>query len=108
VVLPPLTIYGAKNVNPMWCTRGPERGQFKCSKKGWITEDLFVDWFQNLFLVETAMLPRPLLLLMDNLSAHISIKIIELAHKHRVILLCFPPNTTHALQPLDVATFGYA
>lgn len=107
VSLPPFTIYAAKNVNPLWCQHGPEHGQYKCSDKGWITENLFVEWFENLFLVETANIPRPLLLIMDNLSAHISIKVIELAQKHQVILMCLPPNTTHALQPLDVTTFGF-
>lgn len=107
VILPPYIIYGAKTLNPLWCERGPNRAQYRCSNKGWITEDLFFDWFQKLFLVETIHIARPLLLLMDNLSAHISIRTIELAQKHQVILLCFPPNTTHALQPLDVVTFGF-
>jgi hypothetical protein len=107
LVLPPYTIYAAKGVNPLWCQQGPERAQYQCSPKGWINEELFVHWFESLFLKQTAHIQRPLLLLMDNLSAHISIKTIELAQKHEVILMCLPPNTTHALQPLDVATFGF-
>lgn len=106
IALPPYTIYGAKSVNALWCDRGPDRAQYQCSSKGWINEELFAHWFENLFIVETANVPRPLLLLMDNLSAHISIKVIELAKQHQVILMCLPPNTTHALQPLDVVTFG--
>ena len=39
---------------------------------------------------------------MGNLSTHISIKVIELAQKHQVILMCLPPNITDALQSLDV------
>ena len=104
--LPPYTVYAAKNVNAAWCQRGPDRAQYKCSSSGWINEQLFADWFENLFVVETSHIPRPLLLLMDNLPAHISIKMIELALKHQVILMCLPPNTTHALQPLDLTTFG--
>ena len=107
LILPSYTIYAAKSVNPLWCERGPHRGQYRCSNKGWVNEDLFADWFEKMFLVETNHILRPLLLLMDNLSAHISIKNIELARTHQVILLCFPPNTTHALQPLDVTTFGF-
>jgi len=80
---------------------------YKCSPNGWINSQLFVDWLQNLFLVETATIPKPILLIMDNLSSHISIEAIELAQKNQIILLCLPPNTTHALQPLDLVTFGY-
>lgn len=79
VALPPYTIYGSKNVNPLWCQQGPNRAEYRCSNKGWINEYLFADWFENLFLVETARINRPLILIMDNLSAHISIKVIELA-----------------------------
>ncbi|CAF1531720.1 unnamed protein product, partial [Rotaria sordida] len=106
VALPPYIVYAAKNINTSWCQQGPSRAMYRCSNKGWITSDLFLDWFENLFLLETAHIPRPLLLLMDNLSAHISIKAIEMAQKNQIILLCLPPNTTHALQPLDVVTFG--
>ncbi len=44
---------------------------------------------------------------MDNLSAHMSIKVIELALKHQVILMRLSPNTTYTLQPLDVITFEF-
>jgi hypothetical protein len=106
VFLPPMTIYSAKAVNSLWCERGPDRAHYQCSAKGWINEELFIYWFEKVFLIETAVVPRPVLLIMDNLSAHISIKAIEMAQKNQVILLCLPPNTTHALQPLDVVTFG--
>ena len=106
-VLPPYVIYGAQNVNQQWCQNGPIGAIYKCSNNGWINSHLFVDWLQNLFVVQTANLPKPILLIMDNLSSHISIESIELAQKHQIILLCLPPNCTHALQPLDLVTFGY-
>lgn len=59
-----------------------------------------------MFLVETAVVLRPVLVIMDNLSAHMPIEAIEMGQKNHVIVLCLPPNTTHALQPLDVVTFG--
>ena len=74
VTLPPYTIYAAKTVNKGWSLGGPDHAQYQCSNKGWITENLFIDWFEKLFLTETANIPRPLLLIMDNLSAHISIR----------------------------------
>ncbi|CAF1652461.1 unnamed protein product [Adineta ricciae] len=104
--LPPFVIYGAKNVNPLWTQNGPDRSQYHCSAKGWINEDLFAKWLEHLSIPETASIQRPLLLIMDNLSPHISIKAIEIAQKHGIILLCLPPNTTHALQPFDVCPFG--
>ena len=45
------------------------------------------------------------LLLIDGHKSHLTLECIDLARKNQVILLCVPPHTTHALQPLDVAVF---
>jgi hypothetical protein len=105
--IPPMVIYGAKSVNPLWCTGGCADATYKCSESGWISESLFTDWFKNCFLEKTKHIDRPLLLVMDNHSTHISVDVIELALDNQVILLCLPPHSTHALQPLDVVTFRY-
>lgn len=106
--LPPLVVYAAKNVNPLWCAGGIPGTTYKCSESGWILEEIFTDWFKNVFLEQTKHVERPLLLVMDNHQAHINIDVIELAMKNQVILLCLPPHCTHALQPLDVVTLKYA
>jgi hypothetical protein len=48
IALPPYTIYASKTVNPLWCQQDQHGAQYRCSNKGWITEDLFIDWFVNL------------------------------------------------------------
>lgn len=106
-ILPPFVIYGAKSVNPLWCLNGPSNALYRCTDSGWISELTFIDWFINCFLVQTKNIDRPLLLVMDNHPSHINIDIIELAMQNNVIILCLPPHTTHALQPLDVVTFRY-
>jgi hypothetical protein len=45
-------------------------------------------------------------LLGDNLAAHLSPVVIELCKKHNVRFTFLPENSTHLLQPLDVAMFG--
>jgi hypothetical protein len=45
-------------------------------------------------------------MLFDGYSLHISSDVIRLCLKHKVILLCLPPHTTHLLQPLDIGLFG--
>lgn len=53
-----------------------DRAQYQYSTKGRIIEGPFVQWFENLFIVEKAAMLRGFRL-MDDLSAHISIKVIE-------------------------------
>ena len=48
---------------------------------------------------------RPLLLIVDGHSTHLTLDTVDLAWSNQVILLCLPPHTTHALQPLDVSVF---
>ena len=41
-----------------------------------------------------------------NLSSDISVKVIDLCRENSIEFVCFPPNTTDKLQPLDVGLFG--
>jgi hypothetical protein len=49
---------------------------------------------------------RPVLLLMDNHVSHTDFPVIEYAKNNGIVLLTFPPNCSHFLQPLDVSVFG--
>ena len=48
---------------------------------------------------------RPVLLIMDGHSSHVSIDVIQLAQDTGIHLLCVPAHTTHILQPLDIGVF---
>ncbi len=47
------------------------------------------------------------LLVFDGHSTHLSFKFIEYALDNKIVLLCYPPHTSHALQGLDVVIFGH-
>ena len=47
------------------------------------------------------------LLVFDGHSTHLSFEFIEYALDNKIILLCYPPHTSHALQGLDVVIFGH-
>lgn len=48
---------------------------------------------------------RPLLLLIDGHKSHITLDVVDICRENNIVLLCLPPHTTHALQPLDVSVF---
>ena len=60
----------------------------------------YLEWFKKLIL-----LARPVLLVQDGHSSHVSVDQIELAQANDIYLLCLPAHTTHILQPLDVGVF---
>ena len=76
---------------------------FHVSDNGWITKELFYEWFKMF----AEMIPplRPVLLVLDGHGSHITIDVIEYARSKEIHLLCLPSHTSHILQPLDVGVF---
>lgn len=77
------------------------------SKRGWFTMPIFDQWF------EAVVVPwarskggKPTVVLGDNLSCHLSPVTLDRAGQLGISFRLLPPNTTHFLQPLDVAYFG--
>lgn len=44
----------------------------------------------------------PILLLLDGHRSHVNLTVKDLCIANEIILYCFPPNTTHIMQPTDV------
>lgn len=67
-------------------------------------------WLQKDFAPESAtQLEDPghyRLLILDGHNSHCTFRFCDFAEKHRIIILCLPSHTTHALQPCDVGVFG--
>lgn len=76
---------------------------YGCSDNGWMTTDVFGEWFKHFCRVVT---DRPLLLLFDGHLSHVSASLILKAMEEDVTIMKFPPHVTDLLQPLDVACFG--
>ena len=83
---------------------GPPNTHYCHSDSGFVDQKIYTQWFRKLFL-RFASNERPLLLLQDSASAHISPELIDCAIDNDVILMCFPPNLTHLLQPCDVGLY---
>jgi hypothetical protein len=66
----------------------------------WFTE-IFLKWLEG-------QIPREevKVLIMDNLSSHLSLTIMEQCRENNICLIFLPPNSTHLTQPLDVAVFA--
>jgi len=63
-------------------------------------------WLENMFIPSTAHLNRPLLLVIDGHTSHISLKVLNLLRTHQIVCLMLPSHCTHALQPVDVVLFN--
>ncbi|XP_065662787.1 uncharacterized protein LOC136085412 [Hydra vulgaris] len=75
--LPPFVVYKAIYLYDAWCQNGPENAMYGDYEK-------------------------PVLLLCDGHNSRITYSTVKKALDNHIILICLPPNTSHALQPLDV------
>jgi len=49
---------------------------------------------------------NPVLILMDNHSSHVNLRVVQFTRENSIIIVTFPPHCSHKLQPLDVAVYG--
>ena len=103
--LPPFVIFKRKTMNQELANGEVPGTLYGVSENGWITQQLFKEWFHRHFL---AFLPniRPVLLLMDGHSTHYCPETIRMAAACKVVLCTLPPHTTHLTQPLDKGCFA--
>jgi hypothetical protein len=106
VFLPPYVVFKRQNVYQSWCTGGPKGTVYTCTPLGWFDNYVFVDWMKKVLIPYCRRLEGKKLLLVDNLSSHISMEVIDLCKECNIELVCLPPNSTDKMQPLDVGIFG--
>jgi hypothetical protein len=103
--IPPFVIFDRQSLNPQMIKGEVPGSIYGLSSNGWITQELFCDWFSKHFLAYAPSI-RPLLLLMDGHSSHYCPEVIRIAAAAQVILFTLPPHTTHLTQPLDKSAFS--
>ena len=104
--IPLMIIFKASMPGGKYSDQGPEQALYGKSKSGFMDGELFVKWFELLFVPKARPSPQnPVLLLLDGHASHCTVELIDCAKRNNVILFALPPHTTHLCQPLDVAVF---
>src|SRR5438477_9634339 len=79
------------------------------SPKGWTDQELGSKWLEQDFEPATAKRNTSNgyhLLVLNGHNSHCTYRFCKFAAAHRIIIVCLPSHTTHALQPCDVGVFG--
>lgn len=102
--MPPMLIYPRKKMQQGFLDGLVPGAWVELNQRGWIDMEIFFKWFKKFVEFSKASKDTPVLLLLDGHSSHTkNLNLINYARDNGVVLLCFPPHTTHRLQPLDVA-----
>jgi len=105
--IPPLMIFPRVRMNPDFIDGAPPATLVVCHPSGWMQSHIFVQWLEHFIKQTNPTVSNPVLLLLDGHATHVkNLDVIDLARKNNVIILCFPPHTTHRLQPLNVSFMG--
>lgn len=75
------------------------------SRTGWMTQTVFFDVIKHIAHHKIP-IKELILIIMDNHESHISLETIIYCRENGIVLLTFPPHTSHRLQPLGVAVFA--
>lgn len=102
---PPYINYKAEKMWDTWTEGGPEGARYNRTKSGWFDCNSFEDWFFTTLFPRLRKLSGKKVVIGDNLSSHISDKVLRACLANNVAFVALPPNATHLVQPLDVAYF---
>ncbi|CAC5426583.1 unnamed protein product [Mytilus coruscus] len=92
--MPNMLIYTKSLPSGRYASEMPSNWIFSTSENGYITRGLFEDWFSRTYLPNIGM-RRPNLLVLDNHSSHLSLKVIDMAIENDIEILGIPPHTSH-------------
>ena len=83
-------------------------GSISVSPNGWTDQELGAAWLQSDFDPATRdkAAGRYRLLILDGHNSHCTLIFCKYAADNKIIIICLPSHTTHALQPCDVGAFG--
>ena len=107
VMIPPLFIFPRVRMNMELQNGAPTDSIFEYNKSGWMMKEIFSVWMRHFINYSKPGPTNWVLLHLVGHSTHIkNIDVINMARKNYIDILCFPPHTTHKLQPLDVGYMG--
>jgi len=112
-VLPPLLIFDSTtgSIQDSWVqdfNSNDHQAWFTSSSSGWTSDEIGFKWLEGLFNKETHDKARRnwRLLFVDGHGSHVTLKFLEWAQQHKILVAVYPPHSTHRLQPLDVGCFA--
>lgn len=104
--LPLYVVYKATNLYSEWVSGGPPDTRYNCTKSGWFDSAMFENYFETIIIPWAQDIAGTKVVICDNLTSHLSIKVVELCQQNDIKFVFIPPRSTHLTQPLDVAFFG--
>lgn len=107
VLPPPMVVYSYKRIPKNIASRFPKDWALGRSDNGWMTQETFYEYITNIFFpwVVKNKVTLPIVLFVDGHASHMNLQLSRFCSERGIVLISLFPNSTHILQPLDVAVF---
>ena len=104
--IPPLIVYPGERFRDSGIHEFDE-AIYGHTSSGWMDSELFVSYLEHFNeFVSKHRIPKPVMLLVDGHSTHMSLAAAYYCFTNDIILYCLLANATHILQPCDVGFFS--
>lgn len=104
--LPSMLIFPRVHYKNTMLFGGPPGCIGAANPSGWSNEETFLIFLDHFLSSVKCSREDRVLLIIDNHETHLSIEAIERASAAGIIMVTFPPHTSHKLQPLDISVYG--
>lgn len=104
--IPPMFIFPRKNFHEHFIANGPVGCIGAANGSGWMQSKEFLKFLEHFKNHAKPTKEKKVLLIADNHESHINIEAIDFCRDSGIVLLSFPPHTSHKLQPLDRTVYG--
>lgn len=104
--LPPVFVFPRVNYKDIMLSNGPPGALGLAQASGWMTEECFIKALGHFVMHIRPSKENPALILLDNHSSHVNLRVVDFARQNYIVIVTFPPHCSHKLQPLDVTVYG--
>lgn len=107
MLAPPMVMFSFKRIPNHVVRNMPQEWAVGRSDNGWMTGESFYEYIANIFhpwLVKNN-IQFPVALFVDGHSSHLTMALSDFCVENQIELVALFPNSTHIIQPMDVAVF---
>lgn len=104
--LPPMLIFPRVHFKDRMLFGGPAGCIGAANPSGWSTEVTFIKFLDHFLNTVKSSKDDRVLLLLDNHETHLTPQVLDKASDVGIVMVTYPPHTSHRLQPLDLSVYG--
>lgn len=104
---PPMVVFPYERIPSSISATFPKEWSIGRSPSGWMCGSTFYEYITNIFYpwLLRQNIQKPVVFFLDGHSSHLTLHLSNFCVENEIEIIALPPNSTHILQPMDLAVF---